>query len=204
MSTVAGTKGYEDSLASFVDASLSLKFDEVNRDFLEFLPPLPARVLDAGAGVGQNAAALARLGYEVVAIEPLKRFIDVARSEFDGLGVRWLQDSLPKLEELGDRAGPAFDFILMDGVWHHLSPAERKACIERFADITSVGGVCAISLRNGPAGAGKHVFATSCDELLSYASDVGFEPILQLENLPSLLPNKPNVVWSKVALKKLA
>lgn len=204
MNKVAGTKGYEEVVLPFFEASMSLKFEEVNRDFLEFLPTTPARVLDAGAGVGQNAAALARLGYEVVAVEPLKCFIDIASSKFEGLGVRWLQDSLPRLEKLGDTVAPAFDFILMDGVWHHLSPAERKACIERFADITSAGGVCAISLRNGPAGAGKHVFATSCDELCSYAEPNGFKVVLQLENQPSLLPNKTDVVWSRVALKKLA
>ncbi len=52
MDNVPGTQGYERVVAEFVEASQALDFGEVNKDFLEFLPTVASRVLDAGAGAG--------------------------------------------------------------------------------------------------------------------------------------------------------
>ena len=64
------------------------------------------------------------------------------------------------------------------------------------------GGICAISLRNGPAGSGTHVFPTSCAELFEYAREYGFQVVFHAENQPSIMPNKKSVTWSRVALQK--
>ncbi|OCQ23806.1 methyltransferase type 11 [Pseudoalteromonas luteoviolacea] len=202
MELVLGTQGYEKVIDAFVTASANLKFEDINQDFLRFLPPLPARVLDAGCGVGQNAAALSRLGYEVVAIEPFAPFLKEAVASYQTLDILWLNDSLPALQKVSIDEG-AFNFVLLDGVWHHLSYEERRRCIKRLSSLMAHNAVCAISLRHGPAGGGTHVFPTSAKELVEYAKEFGFEVILQLENQPSKLPNKQHVTWSRVALKKL-
>lgn len=202
MSIVPGTKGYEKVVEAFSEASFKLDFEKINSDFLQFLPQAPARVLDAGSGVGQNSSALAKRGYSVVSVEPLNDFHQIAKSKYQDLNIRWVNDSLPKLEKVDGCEG-LFDFVLIDGVWHHLSKEERRECIQRLAEIVSVGGVCAISLRNGPAGAGKHVFSTCNDELVTYANEFGFQVVLILENQSSKMPNKPNVIWSRAALKRL-
>ncbi|MFT5692062.1 MAG: hypothetical protein ACI92E_001393 [Oceanicoccus sp.] len=94
-------------------------------------------------------------------------------------------------------------FILMDGVWHHLSVLERRECIQRFSSILSEGGICAISLRSGPEGAGKHILPVFDDELIDYANEFGFHVVMHLENQASKMPNKLGATWSRVALKKL-
>lgn len=201
MNKILGTTGYEQVIDAFVDSSLQLDFDDINRDFLDYLPALPARILDAGAGVGQNAATLAQRGYNVVAVEPLTAFLDIAKSTHHGLNISWVEDSLPHLKKLtSDKT--TFDFILMDGVWHHLNSSERRACIIRCHQLLNVGGVCATSLRNGPAGAGKHIFPCHPQELIEYANEFGFEVLCQLDNQPSKMPHKQNVIWSRIALKK--
>ncbi|TQF70097.1 class I SAM-dependent methyltransferase [Pseudoalteromonas luteoviolacea] len=201
MQLVKGTQGYEKVIESFATASFNLKFAEINHDFLSFLPTRPARVLDAGCGVGQNAAALAQLGYEVVAVEPFEPFLRKAVSKYSGQRIQWLHDSLPELEKVSKKEG-GFGFVLLDGVWHHLNVNERRRCIERLSSLMSEGAVCAISLRHGPAGAGTHVFPTSSSELFEYAIEFGFDVVLHLKNQPSKLPNKAQVTWSRIALKK--
>ncbi len=199
---VAGTKGYEKVVESFAEVSFKLEFEDINRDFLTFLPPTVSRVLDAGCGVGQNSAALAKLGYDVVAVEPLPEFLDKAVSNYRGLNVCWLEDSLPNLKNVNVDDG-LFNFILLDGVWHHLNAEERRECIKRFSSLMLNGGICAISLRNGPAGSGTHVFPTSCAELFEYAREYGFQVVFHAENQPSIMPNKKSVTWSRVALQKI-
>lgn len=203
MSIVLGTKGYEKVVESFTEASFNLDFEEINSEFLYLLPKAPAKVLDAGSGVGQNSAALAKMGFSVVSVEPFNEFLQIAKNHYQDLNITWLNDSLPKLDKIDVDSG-LFDFVLIDGVWHHLSIEERRLCILRLASIMSVGGVCAISLRNGPAGAGTHIFSTCIEELVDYANEYAFEVILQIENQPSKMQNKPNVTWSRVALKKTA
>jgi 2-polyprenyl-3-methyl-5-hydroxy-6-metoxy-1,4-benzoquinol methylase len=201
LNKVPGTKGYEKVVNAFTEASLKLNFREIHPELYDLLPSPPARILDAGSGVGQNAAAFAQMGFDVVAVEPLEEFLAIAKSTFSGSAVRWLQDSLPALDKI-DTSLEGFDFILLEGVWHHLNRTERKACIKRFSELMNSNGICAITLRNGPAGAGKHLFPTDTKELLEYADEFGFKAILKLENLPSIMNHKPNVTWAKVVIQK--
>ncbi|MDK1286139.1 class I SAM-dependent methyltransferase [Pseudoalteromonas umbrosa] len=198
---VTGTRGYEIGVQSFAKASFGLKFEDINQDFLSFLPALGSKVLDAGCGVGQNAAALCELGYDVCAIEPLTAFLDKAKARYKELPIEWLEDSLPDLKLLNS-ANHVFDFILLDGVWHHLNYKERKQCINRLYELLAPNGICAFSLRNGPAGLGTHVYPTNNEELSSMALENGLEVVFQVENQPSKMPNKRDVSWSRVALRK--
>lgn len=198
---VPGTAGYGRAVEHFVDLSRALSFDVVCRDFLRFLPEPPARVLDAGAGAGQNAAALTEKGHEVVAVEPFGPFLDAARAGYPQHGVLWLNDSLPELATVPDQE-TGFDFILATGVWHHLSSAEQSRALERFRDLLKPGARCALSLRNGPPGLGTCVYPTCVRAILDDASGLGFETDFLIEDQPSLLPGKDDVRWSRVVLRK--
>ena len=202
MSKVPGTKGYEKVVNAFAYASLELDFGAVHKELYKLLPSPPARILDVGAGVGQNSATFARLGLEVTAVEPLNEFLTIGKSTFLELEITWLQDSLPKLARFSANTDQ-FDFILLDGVWHHLNVQERKSTIQRFSELLKPRGKCAITLRNGPAGAGKHTFPTDTKELIEYAEEFGFEVMLKLQSLPSVMKHKPDVLWDKVVIQKL-
>lgn len=201
MDDVPGTKGYEKVVSKFIEVSQALSFSEVNKDFLKFLPSVASCVLDAGAGAGQNAAALARLGHSVVAVEPMSAFLHAARSTYQGIGVTWVEDSLPLLKKIGDIPNQ-FSFILVDGVWHHLDNDERLQSMTRFSTLLDNGGACAISLRHGPAGAGTHIFPTDAKETAELANHCGLEVLLLLKNQPSIMKNKPLVTWTRIVVRK--
>ena len=213
--TVAGTRGYEKVIDAFVEASQALDFSEICSDFLAFLPSTPCRVLDAGAGAGQNAAALSRMGYSVVAAEPFSAFLDAGRSTYGDLDISWVQDCLPYLQGLPDPS-ERFGFILLEGVWRHLDDEEREWSMarlstldsrlstldSRLSTLLSDGGICALSLRHGPAGAGKHVFPADGQMTTVLARRYGMEVALHLTDQPSKMGGKPGVTWTRVVFRK--
>ena len=188
---VPGTEGYERSIDRFVEVSLGLDFTTVCKAFIPFLPSPPARILDIGAGAGQNAAALSEAGYAVVAVEPMEPFLAAARARFAHLPIDWLCNEKE-----------TFDFVLVEAVWHHLHPSERAEALENIAPLLAQGGKLAISLRNGPAGLGTRVFPTETRTTLEGARQAGLECICTQENIRSVLPNKDQVRWSRIVLSR--
>jgi protein-L-isoaspartate O-methyltransferase len=87
----AGTEGYERFIPLFIESAQSLDFHQSCKDYKKFLPSAPASLLDIGSGAGQNAAALASLGYHVTAVEPMYEFLNAALNKYGTLSVRWMQ-----------------------------------------------------------------------------------------------------------------
>lgn len=198
---ISGTAGYENSVGRFIEISRKLKFEEINNDFLPYLPSRPARVLDLGCGVGQNAAALAARGYSVVAVEPMREFLAAAREFYAHFPINWQRGSMPLVACLGESA-KEFDFILIDGVWHHLNLVQRDVALCRVAEMLAPGGRCAISLRNGPAGLGRCVYPTNADYVQEQAQKLGLDCVLKVENQPGVLAHQAGVTWSRLILEK--
>ncbi len=198
---VAGTEGYENFTEHFIKSSQNLDFDEVCKDFVPFLPDLPANILDAGSGAGQNAAALACMGFLVTALEPISVFLDAAKETYRNQSIRWLNDSLPYMNSLC-RESEQFEFVLIDGVWHHLDELERQHAVARLAKLITPGGKCAISLRNGPPGMGTRVYPTDSMLTIKQFEKAGFKCLLHLHNQPSIFSYKQKVRWARVVLQK--
>ena len=59
--------------------------------------------------------------------------------------------------------------------------------MKRIYDLLKHGGLCAMSLRNGPAGLGTHFFPTDSKQTRHHFENHGFECLLCLENLPSIM-----------------
>jgi SAM-dependent methyltransferase len=90
------------------------------------LPAPPARVLEVGAGDGELAAALAKAGYEVVAIDPAA----------DTPAVR------PVALHALDEPSASFDAALAVVSLHHVEPLEESC--RRLAELVRPGGALAI------------------------------------------------------------
>lgn len=191
---VPGTEGYEQFAEQFIKSSQALKFEQVHGKFLPYLPAAPARVLDLAAGAGQNAAALAGLGHNVTAVEPLAALLDAAKTTYAGQSVSWLQGSLPSLDCLAGKES-SFDFILLAAVWHHLDEAEQDAALRRVVQLLSQGGRLAMTLRNGPAGVGSRVFETCADSTVELARNLGLRCMLDLRGQKSFMSGKEEVTW---------
>jgi len=197
-----GTQGYERFIALFIESSKTLDFNVVCKDFVSFLPLKSSKILDLGAGAGQNSAALDKLGFNVTAVEPMTEFLKAAMYEYSTTSIEWLHDSLPKLACL-DSHDERFDFVLIDAVWHHLCEAERVIAASKISTLIKIKGKCAISLRNGPAGMGTRVFPTDSKDTINLFKTHGFKCIFRLSNQASILPNKEEVKWTRIVLEKV-
>jgi SAM-dependent methyltransferase len=93
------------------------------RSFVEaHLPPAPARVLEVGCGRGQLARAIARSGYDVVAIDP-----DAPRGQlFQAVA----------LEEFAST--DAFDAVVASRALHHIP--DLPGALEKIAGLLRSGG----------------------------------------------------------------
>ena len=88
----------------------------------ESLPPAPARVLEVGAGRGELADELRRLGYDVLAIDPASETPAV--------------DKLPLLEL--DAPPASFDAAVAVLSLHHVEPLEESCA--HLAELVRPGG----------------------------------------------------------------
>lgn len=201
---ISGTQGYEEFADYFIQASSQLKFEQVCQDFIPFLPPFDADILDVGTGTGEFAMALAQMGHKVTGVEPVTTFLQRAITAEDlALNqhpIRWLKDHLPQLRGL-DQHKP-YDFILVNAVWHHLNLQERAQAMARISQLLGTGARCAMSLRNGPAGIGSRVFATDAQDTIKLAEEHGLNCIFERQQQGSFLPGKPKAFWSRLVLEK--
>ena len=198
----SGTEGYERFIPLFIESSQSLDFHTVCKDFIDFLPPENSDVLDLGSGAGQNSAALAQLGFNVTAVEPMPEFLKAAIHTYRSDLIEWVNDSLPEVPCLGSNENQ-FDFVLVDAVWHHLDEVEREVAAKRISSVIKRNGRCAISLRNGPSGMGTRVFPTDVNDTINLFEKLGFKCIFKSCNQASVLPHKETVKWARIVLEKV-
>ena len=198
---VKGTLGYPGAIEKLREATDAIDFHDLHGYCLKYLPKKPGRALDIGFGSGRDATIMASLGHSVVAVEPCQPLFDFAINSHPSSGVNWVQDSLPCLAKLVHKPNQ-FDFILCSAVWHHLDNAERDTALTVISRLLKPGGIFAVTLRNGPAGIGTHVFPTDTRDTIDAAKPKGLKNLLCLENQPSLVKNKPLVIWSKLVFRK--
>ncbi len=135
MST-GSTAGYGREADNLAVQYESITFEQVHAPVLHLLPNPPGRALDIGAGTGRDAAALAARGFSVVAVEPTAELRAHGARIHAGQPITWIDDGLPDLPVLGERA-ERFDLILLTAVWMHLDEVERERAMARLADLAA-------------------------------------------------------------------
>lgn len=196
--TRRGTSGYGENAQALTRQYESVSFEDAHADVLALLPRPPAKALDIGSGTGRDAAALAKRGYDVTAIEPTPQFRAIARELHKGFGIAWIDDGLPDLAALPDEA--SFDLIMLSAVWMHLDPDERARAMPRVARLLRGGGVMFLSLRHGPVPEGRIMFDVSADETAALALECRLQEIHRHER-PSQFGQK-DVWWSRLAFRR--
>ena len=112
-------------------AELAARYDDpelirVHDPILAYLPEMGAGklALDVGAGSGRDAAWLAGLGYDVIAVEPAGAMRAEAMRRHPEPAIRWLNDRLPGLTKVHE-LGLTYDLVMVSAVWQHVAPADR-------------------------------------------------------------------------------
>jgi protein-L-isoaspartate O-methyltransferase len=159
---ITGTDGYGVRAEVLADQYESVTFEDVHHDILHLLPRFPCRALDVGAGSGRDAAALARLGHAVTAVEPTVELRQHGQRLHRRMDIRWIDDGLPDLSTL---TGETFDLIMLTAVLMHLDGSERRAALGQLAKRLSPRGLLAMTLRHGPVPVGRRMFEVSGREV---------------------------------------
>lgn len=134
-------------------------------------------VLELGAGTGRVTRAVARLGVEVVALEPSGAMRELGRQHTEGLPVEWLEGDMRALD-LGRR----FPLIIapFNAFMHLYTLEEQDQALRGIADHLGPGGRLAFDLYN-PAHIGP-------PEVLRWEGSYegGLEVFIRQEHLPAI------------------
>lgn len=158
------TDPYDRYAERFFTQYQSLSFEQVHSAWRAHLPSTPGFALDVGAGSGRDAAALAALGWDVLAVEPAAGLRSRAAAATTDTDIQWLDDELPELRHVRGQSY-RFDLILVSAVWMHVPPAQRERSFRILTELLAPGGILVITLRHGPDDAERTFHRVSRDEL---------------------------------------
>ncbi len=186
---------YNDNADRVVQLYESVRFEDVHAGILDLLPAPPGKVLDVGAGSGRDAAAFAKLGFDVTAVEPAHLLRGEAKKLHRGLSIAWEDDALPHLRSLGAQT---FDLILVSAVWMHLPDGARGPAMMRLRRLLSQHGQLVITFREGPADPARAFSPVHLEDVLVDAQAAGLRPIRQLVDIDRL--GRGQFSWRTVVL----
>jgi len=192
---------YDDSASDYFDSYEKLEFSAVHRAFLRFLPPKGSRCLDVGAGSGRDAAALAKRGYLVTAVEPSLKLLSMAKTHHAGLGIQWVSDSLPMLSAVKGLE-EKFDFILISAVWMHLQQEEWMPALQSLRNVLKSDGKIAVTLRYGSDNPARGMHSVDIEMLIQCAADQGLMPVYQSRRNADHL-GRSAVDWRKLVFSSM-
>lgn len=123
-----------------------------SKDILERLLkalPLGARVLDCACGIGADAIALARSGYNVIASDGSASMVAEARRRSRRFGVE-INITQSRWQDLSKRISGAFELILCLGnaIVHAETKSNMLSALEGIKKVLSPGGVLVVDSRN--------------------------------------------------------
>ena len=188
---------YETHAAEAVARYESVAAEQINSWLLDLLPKRRACVLDVGAGSGRDSAWLTSLGHDVIATDPSAAMRAQARRWHPGLGVQYLPDRLPELART-IRTGISFDFILVNAVWMHVAPADRKRAFRKLVTLLEPGGVIAFTLRE-PIDSARDMYPVSGAEIEDLARQHG--AFVERRSDGSDFLGRTPIRWEQVAVR---
>lgn len=197
---VRGTEGYAETAAVVAERFEQITFDDVHASVRHLLPAAPADVLDIGAGTGRDAAALAAMGYRVVAVEPTAELRAIGTGLHPEAAISWLDDSLPGLALITCQP-QRFDAVLLTAVWMHLDRSQRTQAMPVIAHLLRPGGVVLFSVRHGPVPPGRVMYEIPAEETIAMAAASGLRPLLRLDDQPGAYGDT-GVTWTKLVFTK--
>ncbi len=195
ISTRTTQEWYEVNADFFAQECEQIQFEAIHSSFLKHLPQQRCEILEIGSGTGRDASGLANLGHAVVAVEPSNELRTRAQSRHTQSNIRWIDDKLPKLEQviqLGDR----FDVIFLSAVWMHLAPFERKPAFGRIVSLLKPGGLTYITLRHGPFDEIEGFWDIPGDEVAALARESDFVQLEQVHEGDHL--GRCDISWTRM------
>lgn len=194
---VAG-RYYEEESAALLSRYEAVTFEQVHADLVPFLPARAGNALDVGAGSGRDAAWLARHRWAVVAVEPSNSLREGGRNLHAATNIRWLDDSLPALNET-KRLGIIFDLVLLSAVWMHVPPSGEQISFRSIALMSGPGTILNMTVRMGGDEQRRGFHSTDQGRLERLASAAGFSLLAETMNDDAL--GRAAVNWKSLIFR---
>ncbi len=119
-----------------------MEFAVTLRALSDYLPPVPARVLDIGGGPGRYAITLAQQGYTVTLFDLSAPLLDFAHRKAAEMGVTLAGYEHGTATDLSRFPPENFDAALLMGpLYHLLEPEERQQAVREAYRIIRPGGL---------------------------------------------------------------
>jgi ubiquinone/menaquinone biosynthesis C-methylase UbiE len=131
--------GYERSRL-FPDGRPSLEFVRSMELLDRLLPAPPARLLDVGGGPGAYAAALARRGYRVQLVDPVRLHVEQARQAGGSDPAAIFTAIVGDARELSEPDGSQDAALLFGPLYHLTDAAHRRQALAEARRVLQPGG----------------------------------------------------------------
>jgi protein-L-isoaspartate O-methyltransferase len=196
--TIDTIAAYDADAAALAARYESVAAPQVHAGLADLVPRGPGLALDVGAGSGRDAAWLAQLGHEVVAVEPAAALRAQGKRYHPIASIRWVDDRLPDLAAV-HRLGLAFDLVLLSAVWMHVPPPARPRAFRKLVTLLKPGGVLLMSLRRGSPAPDRPMWPAPAGEVEALARQHGLMVVRSLEQPDAL--GRPDVSWTALCLR---
>jgi len=188
----SGVVSYYDEHAN----ELSQRYDTLSSEavhavLIPYLPTPPASVLDVGSGSGRDAIELAERGFDVLAVEPSKRLLEIAQSKCGSKKVSWQVDRLPSLVSVSKNR--KFDLVLCSAVLMHLPPRDQILALRRLSELCAHGAVLYVTFRSSDVKELTELYEVNKNMLISEASSHGLR--LEEEAETSDWCGRKSIAW---------
>ena len=177
-------RGYAADAVNLIPAYETVSSERVFAPIMDWLPQLPATVLDLGAGTGRDAAWLCQQGYRIWAVEPVRVFREAGKALHGKHAINWVDDRLPELARVSAMS-QRFDLIVANAVLHHLTAADQVAAISMASGLLESKGRMICALRHGPTPASRPGYPVLTQDLMAAAQMRGLRLCYQRTNLES-------------------
>lgn len=172
--------------------------ERVNDWLIDLLPHDKACILDVGSGSGRDSAWLARLGHDVIAVEPNPAMRRETEEWHPDKNFRLLADRLPELSATF-RTGLSFDFILVNAVWMFVAPSHRERAFRKLVTLLKPGGKIAITLRQGPIDVDRGMHPVSTEEIEGLARRHG--AYLETPRRAADFLGRRQISWTRIIVR---
>lgn len=206
MKTIPNTATQIERRIAFYDANAetlaseyeSVSFENLHAPLCALLRDHIRFVLDIGAGSGRDAAALARCGYDVTAVEPSKEMRKQAFAHHPDADIRWVDDKLPELAAL-NADERRYDLILLCAVIMHLHPEEIAPSLNRISELLTPHGLVYVTLRVGPGLPERDLRFVEVDTVVEAARGARLD-LIQTCDTPDAL-HRPGIAWKALVFQ---
>lgn len=189
---------YEQYPDRFLKRYESVNPQGIHQNWLSLLPTTQLLVLDVGAGSGRDAAWLAKQDHEIVAVEPADALRQRAQKLHSSPRIQWIDDRLPELETVHD-LDYRFDLILLNGVWMHVPPPDRKRAFRKLTRLLKPGGHFVVTLRSELPDDERTSYETSVAELRDLSHSFALEVLQKTTSSDQLA--RADVDWTSIVFR---